>query len=76
MKNYFAATKKSQKLGIFRHKKAPQYYGVIFDTSYLISVASFFYIIFLEKQQQAMLILKGNLFDAFAVVLVGNFTTQ
>jgi hypothetical protein len=33
-----------------------------------------FLIIFLEKQHQAMLKLKGNLFDAFAVVLVGNFT--
>jgi hypothetical protein len=28
--------------------------------------------IFLEKQYQAMLILKGNLFDTFPVVLVDN----
>jgi hypothetical protein len=28
--------------------------------------------IFLDKQNQAMLILKGNLFDTFPVVLVGN----
>jgi hypothetical protein len=27
---------------------------------------------FLEKQHQAMLFLKGNLFDTFPVVLVGN----
>jgi hypothetical protein len=28
--------------------------------------------IFLDKQYQAMLFLKGNLFDTFPVVLVGN----
>jgi hypothetical protein len=28
--------------------------------------------IFLDKQHQAMLFLKGNLFDTFPVILVGN----
>jgi hypothetical protein len=31
--------------------------------------------IFLDKQHQAMLYLKGNLFETFPVIMVGNLTT-
>jgi hypothetical protein len=38
----------------------------------LIDVPIGFLMIFLDKQHQAMLILKGNLFYTFVVVLVGH----
>jgi hypothetical protein len=61
--------KKSQKLGNFEHKKAPQYYKGNFGTSQLISLA--FFGVF--SCQTAMLLLPGILFGTFAVLLVGNF---
>jgi hypothetical protein len=64
--------KKSQKLGNFGHKKAPQYIEGNFLTT-LIDVPCGFLMCFLTNQHQAMLILQGILFGTISLDFVGNF---
>jgi hypothetical protein len=73
-KKCISDTKKEQKSRHFLAiKKAPQHcWGDFWPI--LIQVPGIFLMIFLDKQHQATLFLKENLFDTFPVVLVGNPT--